>query len=108
MKFKVGESVICINDDFKWARRRYPSVTFPVRGKCYVVRAYVVGGRAPGILLQGIVNRNVVYLDGKTREAGFWEERFERAPSIDGIKKAATDISRWLPIEMVEPEKEDA
>ena len=111
-KFKVGESVICINDDFSWAIKKYLGIalTFPKRGKCYVVRAYVAKGSHPAIVLQGIVNPPVIYNDRKIREAGFWDERFERAPSIDGIKKAANDVSRWLPIDppVKVPEKEDA
>ena len=110
MKFKPGESVVCINDDFSWARKQYAAsaITFPVRGKCYVVRAYVVKGSHPAIVLQGIVNPRVVYNDRKIREAGFWEERFERAPGIEELKKVATDVSQWLPLVVEEREKEDA
>jgi hypothetical protein len=52
----------------------------------------------------------VPYMDGRFREAGFWDERFERAPNIDGLKKVMEEVSRWLPqpadIEIVEDEKE--
>ena len=107
MKFKPGESVVCINDDFGWARKKYRAakITFPVRGKCYVVRRYVVLGSHPAIVLQGIVNPRVVYNDGRIREAGFWDERFERAPGIEDLKKAADEVSRWLP-NITEEEKE--
>ena len=111
MKFKPGESVVCINDDFGWAKRQYRSqnITFPVRGKCYVVRRYVIKGSHPAIVLQGIVNPNVIYNDGRIREAGFWDERFERAPGIEDLKKAADEVSRWLPSEIeIVKETEDA
>ena len=116
-KFNPGESVVCINDDFGWARKKYRAVniTWPVRGKCYVVRAYVMRGKIPAIVLQGIVNPPVIYNDGRIREAGFWDERFERAPGIEDLKKVADDVEMWLGHEdepdlhpTMTPEKEDA
>ena len=98
MKFRPGESVVCINDDFSWARKEFPSiVTYPVRGKCYVVRAYVVKGKYPAIVLQGITNPQVVYHDRKVREAGFWDERFERAPGIESLKQIAYELTHGFP-----------
>ena len=115
MKFQRGESVVCINDDFKWAQRRYAmfNITWPVRGKCYVVRRYVIAGPKPALVLQGIVNPRVPYMDGRMREAGYWDARFERAPSIEGLQKAADEVSRWLPApdqiaHEEEEEREDA
>jgi hypothetical protein len=98
-KFKPGESVVCINDDFSWARKKYSPIklTFPVRGKCYVVRAYVMGGTHPAIVLQGIVNPPVVYNDRRIREAGFWDERFERAPGIESLKQIAHELTHGFP-----------
>lgn len=91
MKFRNGDSVVCINDDFKWARKKYLqfNMTFPTRGKCYVVRAYVMLGSYPALVLQDIVNPRVPYNDGVWREAGYWDERFEKAPSIEGLKEIA-------------------
>jgi len=99
MKFKPGESVVCINDDFSWARKQYAAslITFPVRGKCYVVRAYVAKGKFPAIVLQGIVNPKVVYHDRRVREAGFWDERFERAPGIESLKQIAHELTHGFP-----------
>jgi len=99
MKFKPGESVVCINDDFSWARKKYraANITFPVRSKCYVVRAYVIGGKIPAIVLQGVVNPPVVYSDGQIREAGFWDERFERAPGIESLKQIAHELTHGFP-----------
>lgn len=112
MKFKSGEPVICIDDSFTWARQTYRSfnLTFPVCGRCYVVRGYVIKGSHPAITLQGISNVQVPYLDGKFREAGFWEERFARAPDISDLRKIADQASCWLPAGIVqdENEKEDA
>jgi hypothetical protein len=80
-----------------------------VRGKCYVVRKYVCKGTHPAIVLQGIVNQPVIYNDGGIREAGFWDERFERAPGIEELKKVADDVELWLGHEdELTPEKEDA
>jgi hypothetical protein len=99
MKFKPGESVVCINDDFGWARKKYKAarITFPVRGKCYVIRAYVAKGKFPAIVLQGIVNPTVIYNDGRIREAGFWDERFERAPGIESLKQIAYELTHGFP-----------
>ena len=99
MKFKPGKSVVCINDDFSWARKMYSThkLTFPVRGRCYVVRAYVIGGKKPAIVLQDIVNPRVVYNDGTIHEAGFWDERFERAPGIEGLRKIADELTHGVP-----------
>jgi hypothetical protein len=96
-KFKEGESAVCINDDFTYATRKYSGtpLTFPKRGKCYVVRGYAVRGKFPAVLLIGIKNPRVRYMDGVTREAGFWEERFERAPGIEDLTKIATEVTRW-------------
>jgi hypothetical protein len=104
MKFRSGESIVCINDNFKWARRQYKAhnLTFPVRGKCYVVRSYVVLGTHPALVLQGIVNIRVPYKDGVWREAGYWEERFEKAPSIDGLKEIARKAKITAPKELEE------
>jgi len=98
-KFKPGESVVCIDDDFKWAIERYgPGITWPVRGRCYVVRSYIFRGHHPAILLQGIVNPKVRYLDRSMREAGFWEERFEKAPGIESLTRIADEISGRVPM----------
>ena len=107
MKFNAGESVICINDDFSWARRNYRpyKLTYPVRGQCYVIRGYVIGGKKPAVVLQSISNPRVPYNDGIWREAGFWDERFERAPDISELRKIAEEVSRSAPLVA---EKEDA
>ena len=105
-EFKAGESVVCIDDDFTWARKRYPGLSYPARSKCYVVRGYAIRGKFPAVLLVGIKNKRVVYRDGTMREAGFAESRFERAPGIEGLQKIATEVTRWCgaPVE----ENEDA
>jgi hypothetical protein len=89
MKFRAGESIVCIDDKFAWARRKYKKfgMLFPVQGRCYVVRGYVILGSHPAVLLREITNPRVPYSDGYWREAGFWEERFEKAPNIDGLKQ---------------------
>lgn len=98
MKFQVGESVICIDDSFTWARQYYRkyNVTWPVCGRVYVVRGYAIKGSHPALLLRDVKNPNVPYRDGTMREAGFWEERFERAPDLGDLRKIADDVSRWL------------
>ena len=107
-KFKRGESVVCIDDDFRWAQKKYADahLNFPVRGKCYVVRAYAVHGSHPAVLLAEITNPFVIYNDGKIREAGFWEERFEKAPSIEQLKRIAESVGRRR-LKRI-PTKEDA
>jgi len=109
MRFQPGEAVICINDDFTWAKRKYArfEITWPVRGRHYVVRKYVMGGSHPAIVLQGIVNPKVPYNDDVWREAGYHDQRFMRAPkvegsetkntSIDDLKKIAEQTAQWLP-----------
>ena len=109
MRFQIGESVICINDDFRWAKRKYIAfnVTWPARGTCYVVRRYVIGGSHPAIVLRGIVNPRVPYNDGVLREAGFWDQRFMRAPKIDDLKKIAEETTRLVP-EIIEALRENS
>lgn len=94
-KFKAGESVVCINDDFDWSRKKYHGLSYPTRGTCYVVRRYVCGGEHPAIVLVGLRNIRVRYTDGVVREAGFWDERFEKAPGIDDIRRIAADVGKW-------------
>lgn len=105
MKFYVGQPVICVNDDFTRADKYYPGITWPVRGRRYVVRGYVADGSArigfsrvvyAAIVVMEIRNRRVRYMDGGVREAGFWDERFEPATSIEDLKKVATDVDLWL------------
>lgn len=80
--FYVGQTVICINDDFDWSRKRYQSsvIVYPIFGSRYVVRSYVCGGSHPAIVLQEIHNPDVIYIHGGIREAGFWQGRFVGAP----------------------------
>jgi hypothetical protein len=80
--FHDGQIVICINDDFSWARKAFKdhNLSFPTFGNRYVVRGYVCGGRAPALVVQEIINPQVRYNDGVTREAGFWDVRFVGAP----------------------------
>lgn len=86
--FFIGQPVICINDDFSWAKKTYhsiPLLAWPKMGTRYIIRAYLCGGKKPAVALQGIVNPEVIYADGRKREAGFWEGRFVAAPLPDSI-----------------------
>jgi hypothetical protein len=76
--FYVGQPVICINDDFKFSRKKYPDprISYPSFGKRYTVRSYVCGGKYPGIVLEEFTNPEVKYFNGEIREAGFWDQRF--------------------------------
>lgn len=95
MMFSRGQPVICVNDNFAWARKRYPDMlSYPVKGQRYIVREYVCWGRAPAIVLREIKNPRVPYMDGKFREAGFWDRRFIIAPlpeSISNLQKTRVD-----------------
>lgn len=77
-EFKIGQDVICINDNFKWARARFrnANIIYPVFGKIYTVRRYTIEGTHPTLVLFEIHNPYVIYLDQVIREAGFWEKRF--------------------------------
>jgi hypothetical protein len=112
VKFQPGEHVICINGNFRWAKRRYARfpIVYPKQGQLYVVRDYVCHGNAPAIVLEEMMNPIVQYNDGVYREAGFWDERFAKAPSIEGIKQIAEEVSRWLPapVKRRKRQKEDA
>ena|SRR3989442_13268652 len=75
--FSPGQPVICINDDFRWCRRHYPSVqNYPRFASRYIIRAYVIGGSHPAVVLRELSNINVKYMDGSIHEAGFWQDRF--------------------------------
>lgn len=79
--FETGQAIICINDDFKWARKHYPQVVnWPRFGSRYIVRGYVCDGRCPAIVVQEMTNVIVIYSDGAEREAGFADKRFVKAP----------------------------
>lgn len=78
--FDVGQEVICINDNFRFARSHYPGLICPTFGLRYIVRGYVTKGKFPAIVLKEIINQNVQYFDGTVKEAGFWHCRFVGAP----------------------------
>lgn len=80
MLFRTGQQVICINDDFAWARKYYGEcgIVYPRFGGKYIVRSYLCLGKKPAVSLREIRNPEVPYLDGLWREAGFWEARFVR------------------------------
>lgn len=88
--FDVGQTVICIDDDFKWSRKKYPQVlNWPVFCSRYIVRAYACDGKFPAILVQEITNVSVIYMDGAVREAGFADKRFVKAPPpLEGMVTA--------------------
>lgn len=89
--FYIGQAVICINDNFRWARKYYSQVhSYPVKGGRYRVRAYACDGSKPAILLRELFNPKVMYQDGFIREAGFWEGRFVAAPLPEEISKLET------------------
>lgn len=78
--FSLGQPVICINDDFKWCRRNYPEVqNYPRFASRYIIRGYVTDGSHPAVVLRELTNINVLYLNGQTHEAGFWQDRFVAA-----------------------------
>lgn len=89
--FYIGQPVICINDNFSWARKRYAQVhSYPVAGSRYRVRGYVCEGAKPAIVLWELTNPTVMYMDGVIREAGFWEGRFVAAPLPEAISQYST------------------
>ena len=109
MRFYNGQPVVCINDNFSWARRMYPftDIVYPVRGQRYVVRGYVnitVSHRAnaPALLVVGITNPRVRYVNGEMHEAGFAEHRF--APITEEQVKSIIEEAHCVPA----TEKEDA
>jgi hypothetical protein len=78
-KFYIGQPVVCINDNFSWAKRVFSTfpIAYPSLGQRYVVRAYLyIGDDKPIIALAGITNIKIPYTDGVWREAGFWDGRF--------------------------------
>lgn len=76
MLFRTGQKIICINDNFKWAKRRWPELEYPKFGGVYVMRAYVLIAKKSILVVREITNREIRYTDGHIREAGFWEGRF--------------------------------
>lgn len=90
-RFFAGQHVLCVDGDFSRAALRYPQVTWPRHGGRYVVRGYACGGRYPAVLLRGITNPAVFYVQRwnpgvRRAEAGFWEERFEPATDIEELR----------------------
>jgi hypothetical protein len=89
--FAAGQIVICINDDFSFARKKYPEVLgYPVFGQRYQIRDYVCDGKAPAVVLQEFTNPRVPYIDGVWREAGFWDKRFVNAPPLVYVEEHET------------------
>lgn len=101
-KFYVGQPVICVDDRLRPnVVRRYPNMTWPVRGQRYTIRANIPAktsnmGMLTFVLLREIRNRKERYPGGTVAELGFWEERFEPATDIGDIKKAADDVSQFV------------
>lgn len=109
-KFYPGQPVICINDDFRHTIRKYnelaSGITWPVRGRRYVVRSYAIARvKYPSVLLMEIKNRRVPYADGIVREAGFWDERFEPATEnqVQAIIAMAMDMPESTDIDITQP-----
>jgi hypothetical protein len=84
--FAAGDPVICINDAFPYARKHYPGLNYPVFGSRYIVRGYVADGKYPAIIVREISNPSIMYFDGDTKEAGFWDRRFVKAAPPVEIK----------------------
>lgn len=70
-KFKVGQTVTCINDS--GFTRPYKE-TVPVRGKAYMIRAVLGGGQC--LRLVQIINTPHAYADGIV-ECAFKASRFK-------------------------------
>jgi hypothetical protein len=86
--FAAGQPVICINDNFKRSRKKFPGLNFPTFGKRYTVRDYVCDGKYPAIVLHEIRNHKVRYMNGDIQEGGFWDVRFVGASSPVKAKRA--------------------
>ena|SRR6266480_4295062 len=89
-KFKPGNHVICVDDDFELTKVRWHqriSASYPRRGQLYIIRKYLVGDPFPAVALKEIRNPRVAYSDNVVREAGFAEWRFEHAPDISELRR---------------------
>lgn len=95
--FQVGQPVVCIDDRLRPnVVRRYPNMVWPARGQIYTIRANIENRHSTFVLLREIRNRKDRWPGGKVAELGFWEGRFEPAPGIEDIVRAADDVSQFV------------
>lgn len=97
MMFYIGQPVVCIRTSRpKRFDQMFPNLVWPVQGQRYIVRAYTIGGTHPCILVNGIHNREVLYSDGKFREAGFLDRRFRPATDIGLLNELLTNTKKEI------------
>lgn len=90
-RFYEGQPVVCVKGGSNPnADRRYPGLRWPVKGRRYTIRKAEIPqrGRMNFVLVNGISNRAIRWPCGTRYEAGFWEDRFEPATSIEDLEKA--------------------
>jgi hypothetical protein len=101
-KFYIGQTVLCINGNpNKEAIKLFPNLIWPETGRFYRVRGILPPEPVKFkhgvrhiifILLHGLYNQHIRYISGINAEAGFWEERFEPAADIDGLRNILKDV----------------
>jgi hypothetical protein len=92
MKFKVGDKVVCIDDNFDKTRPNFEKIfpNLPIKNVVYTIREY----EEPAIKLVEIVNPvTIINIDGVLieDEGAFHEKRF--APLISSGLNLAESIS---------------
>lgn len=106
-KFYVGQPVICVNGGRNpRAEALFPGLNWPETGAIYRVRAIYAPMRTQisksksadlvFILLHGLHNRKISWPNGMVAEAAFYEERFEPITDIDGLRRIAAGVSKYM------------
>lgn len=104
-RFYVGQPVICVRGGPNPASLKL-NLDWPVTGSQYRIRAVYAPMRTrvglrkwanlTFVLVHGITNKDVKYGNGVVAEAAFWDERFEPATNIDGIRSVLTSVDNFM------------
>ncbi|UYZ61227.1 hypothetical protein [Hymenobacter latericus] len=84
--FRVGQEVICTNDDFTLLLAQNPNIQTPKRGPIYLVRELYDTHRGYGLTLEGLHNAAVA---PGFPEANFHESRFAPVPPLEQVDISA-------------------
>lgn len=95
MKFKVGDKVVCIDDNFDRSKPNFEKIfpNLPVKDSVYTIREY----QEPSIKLVEVVNpTSLINLDGIIieDEGAFHEKRF--APVLSRGMSIEAEISKMI------------
>lgn len=97
-KFKPGDKVICVDDDFRKLLKQQPHVKCPIKNQPYTVRQviWIPSVKRYGLLLVEI--KNIISFDPQigAYEPSFDERRFVKPDELEDMEKLSEEISSIL------------